>query len=242
MSDEGINIALQAITEALNANTQVVSKMIQKSEQEETLKKAAVEAELKKNEQAALIQNIVKAIKDSGEFMLKEDAKEEERKISTEPGDYKHPAQQKPIETSHERTPDAPKKGVILKAEEAEDEEEEEEKEDMKKSDDAVESLKKQVAELTSKLEKALTEQEKQVKVGVDSHLRKMGWKEEKGLAGPIKTVTLGAEEPVNLQKSFNSEEERIAELMKLDYKTLKQLEIANEMDALPSELKQFVS
>jgi len=66
-----------------------------------------------------------------------------------------------------------------------------------------------------------------------------MGWREETGLVSP-RRVAMGVNDTPVLKKGMEKED-RIAELAKLDYATLKKMEIESEAGELPEGIAQFV-
>jgi len=215
MSDErtedGMILALGALSEVLTQQNTFLKSRMEKQEKDDE------EEEEKKNElqkafeRDTLVAEVIKQIK-------KQDSKEKEIVVSSKPEE-----QQKVIQAAENQD----------EYEEKEVEKEEDEKDAEKdKEYPEVEKLRKENAELKKGIDK-------KVNKAIEDRMRKMGWKEEKGLVAP-KRVELGAEEA--LIRKATDPEDKIAEMAKLDYATLKRLEIQSETDDLSPEIKQFLA
>jgi len=114
-------------------------------------------------------------------------------------------------------------------AEEEEPEDEEETEKSMRKE---LKALKKQLKEVGSNMEKAITKE-------AESRLRKMGFREENGLQKPQRVETqLGVDGSTPIAKSNNVD--TVDQLLGLSYKQLRDLQAQIEMgdtDGVPREL-----
>jgi len=219
---KGVTLGLGATSEVLTKQYEVLSKMLRKQEEDEEEDEAKAEEKKKSVEKEAMIKSIVKALEDSGKFVLKGDEPKPDT-ISTKP------------ETQQE---------VIQAAAPKEDEEEEEKKSvsKMKKQDEEEAEEDKEYPEV-EKLKKEIESLKKSMLDNVDSEvdkrLRKMGWKQEKGLVGP-KRVTIGIEDENKIKKSSN--EDRETQLASLSWSELVKLRMASEADELDPAIKQFLA
>jgi len=235
---EGINLALSANAEVLTKMNSVLEKMLSKQEEddeEEDMKKATL---AKADERASLVKEIMKEME--GKFVSKE-ADSSEKKIdpTEKPDDQQDVIQASDDEDEKEEKMKKMKKMKKQDAEDDDKEEKQDEEEDKKDEEEEdkeypeVEKLKKELDSLKKSMNDA-------IKKGIDDRFRRQGWREEKGLASP-KRVELGVDGDPVLKKGMDREE-KITELAKLDYGTLKKMEIAAETDALDPALKQFLT
>lgn len=223
---EGIKLGLGAMSEVLNKQNDVLTKMIKKQEEEDEEEKEKEAKLSKEQETAALVKAVEDALEKSGKFVLKQDSKETARAITSKPDE-----QQKVIQAATPGDEDEKEKEEVVK--QAPEEDENKEKEDEKEKEyPEMEKLQKELDDLKKGFDSRVTE-------AVQTKLQKMGWREEKGLVGP-KRVELGTDGVPMLKKGMD-QEDRVAELAKLDYATLKKMEIEAESGDLPPEIKQLL-
>lgn len=247
-SNEGILLALSAQNEVLNKLDSTISKMLRKAEEDEEAEAKKKEEEEEAEKFEKMVSAVTKAIAAKGAFLKKDDTKESKPTFKTKPEEV-----QLPIQAAEDEIED--KKGLERIAIEkgdmtgknpdatepakAEDVEGKDKKDEKKDEYPEVEEMKKAIASLTSELEKMKKGYDTDVKKAVEDRLSKTGWREEKSLVAPKKT--LGVEsEPLNISKSA-SEEERIDQLRKLDYGTLRKLEEKQARGELSPEFNQLL-
>ena len=156
--------------------------------------------------------------------MKKQEDEEEEEDDPTTKGGY-----MKTHVPGHEddEEEDVEKEGAEEYPAEEEEPEEEEEK-SMKKQ---LIALKKQLAEVNSNMEKAISKE-------AESRLRKMGFREENGLQRPQQFDPLGVDGSTPISKSNNID--TVDQLSSMSYKQLRDLQAQIEMgdtDGVPREL-----
>ena len=223
---QGVTLGLGATSEILTQQYEVLSKMLRKQEEEEEEEEEEEAAMQKSIEQEAMIKSIVKALEDSGKFVLKGDEPKPDT-ISTKPETQQDVIQAAdPVEDEEDE-----EKKSVTKMKKQDDEDKEEEKEEEKEYPE-VEKLKKEL----EGLKKSMLDN---VDSEVDKRLRKMGWKQEKGLVGP-KRVAMGVEDENRIKKS--SDEDREAQLAGLSWSELVKLRMASEADELDPAIKQFLA
>lgn len=230
IDQDGLVLALGAISEVLTKQSGVLDRLLTKmdEEAEEEDKKAEEEAvEEEKEELVKMLKaEILKELSAANATNTGADSDEKKKTISTTPG----PAKNKALPGTQ---PEQKQQEVIQAADDAEDEAEDKKDEDEEdKEYPEVEKLSKQIAELQKNMADM-------IQVGVNDRLRKMGWREETGLVSP-RRVAMGVNDTPVLKKGMEKED-RIAELAKLDYATLKKMEIESEAGELPEGIAQFV-
>ena len=217
---KGVTLGLGATSEVLTKQYEVLSKMLRKQEEDEEEDEAKEEEKKKSAEQEAMIKSIVKALEDSGKFVLKGDEPKPDT-ISTKPE-----TQQEVIQAAAPKEDEEEKKSVSkMKKQDEEEAEEDKEYPEVEKLKKEIESLKKSMLD--------------NVESEVDKRLRKMGWKQEKGLVGP-KRVSIGIEDENKIKKSSN--EDRESQLASLSWSELVKLRMASEADELDPAIKQFLA
>jgi len=215
----------------------------QDEDEEEEEKKAMDIA--KSEERTSLIKELTEGIKKeleaAGVSFKKQDSKESAHTISSKPEEQQAiiqamKKQDEEEEDEEEEKIEGAKKSVSKMKKQDKEEEEEEEKQDEDEKDKEypeVEKLRKEFEALKKSFDKKVSDE-------VETRLRKAGWSEEKGSVG-VRRVALGVEEEPMLKKG-ETPEDKIAELAKLDYASLKKLEMAADMGELPPEIAQLIS
>lgn len=265
---DGLTLALGALSETLNKNYDVLSKMSERFEKQDKEKEKQDEEVKKAEEQKSIVNDVIKALEDGG-YIEKQDAKQSAKTIDTNPekqqdviqaanakkkkDEEEVEKQGKDEEEEYEEKKSVKKqdkdeeeyeekkgkdeeeyeeKKAVKKQNKDDDEEEEEEKKGKKKEEEypEVEKLKKQVEELQKSFDE-------KVEASVDERLRRMGWKQEDGLKAPKRTTSMGDDSDVKKSTDVDN----VEELAKLDYGTLKKMEMEAEADQLPDGVKQFL-
>ena len=147
-------------------------------------------------------------------------------------------------EDEDEEEYDDMEKGGMAYKDDDEDEEaidipEVEKEDDEDDEDDEIENMKKQIKALTKQLSAKETSIKKQIRVGTEESLRKMGFREETSLKAPKLTNGLGVDN-TPLVKANKTAGDISDQLVDLSYKQLRDLHYKIQMgetDGVPQEL-----
>jgi len=241
MDEKGVELALGALAEHLQKSNTVMEKILRKAEEDEKEVEAKEEEKEEMEAKKAFVSDISNAViasltsaypnvfksEISDATKQASDGTKEQPKIATKQADPLDPAagQQKPIQAATDGA--------------EEKKEEEDEKEGKKEEYPAVENMRKQIADLQKQIESLEKSAVADVKKSVTDSMRRTGWREETGLVAP-KRVELGAD-VVDIKKSAETQEDRVAAMAKYSYSDIKRLELQDQLGTLPPEISQLL-
>ena len=233
--NEGVTLGLGALAEVLDRMNTRLSKA---DDDEEKTKREEEEEE----EQKAMYNVIKEIVKQE----LRETGETKEKKASGLP----EPPAEKEADVPQEKIKNKPEQsqtpvvGMKKQDEEEEDQNDDEEDED-KEEYPELEAMKKENADLKTQIEEMKKSIVAEVRKATDSRLRKMGWKEEKQLAGVVRKELGDDNPPIIKAADVTSEEDVIEQLSKLSYSALNKLRFQVEMgntDGIPQEIVKALS
>ena len=242
---EGTNLALAAVAE-------VLQKMDSRLSKEDAVEIERLQKEQAQDEQSRL----VKAVAEEVFNLLKEGTNTEEKGLDVSGEARKAKATGKTAANADDAEKSAPvntkledQQNTIQAMYKADDEEEEDfpveektykedddeempEDEEMKSMKKQLDALKKQISEYEGNMEKAIADESQ-------NRLRKMGFREERGLAAPAISNGMGVDGTTVIQKAQNGVDV-VDQLAGLSYNELRKIQQNIEMgntDGVPREL-----
>jgi len=249
-ASEGNALALGAVSEVLQKTEGTISQLgnyverllakAEKDDEEENKKK-------EDDEEEESFAKLVKALEIVG-FVTKDqqsfeysgaDSEEKKKSVPSRPNEQQDVIQgaQDTVEKSILKPENLPKKTGALKKG---DEDEKDEKEDEEEYPE-VEKLKKDLAIAQAQLVELQKSQDGKIQTAVEGVLSKMGFHREKKSFSPT-PIQIGADQN-KLQKSADEPaEDRIGQLAKLSYADLRKLQVAEETNQLPPDIRSLIS
>lgn len=250
-ASEGNALALGAVSEVLQKTEGTISQL--GSYVERLLAKADKdeEDEKKKKEEDAEEESFAKLVKalEMVGFVTKDqtsfehtgaDSEEKKKDVPSKPNEQQDVIQgaQDTVEKSILKPENLPKKAGALKKGDEDEKDEKDEKKDEEEYPE-VEKLKKDLAKAQEQLGELQKSQDGKIQTAVEGVLSKMGFHREKKSFSPTPTQ-IGVDQN-KIQKSADEPVDRIGELAKLSYADLRKLQVAEEQNQLPPEVRALI-